>query len=224
MKRWMMWGIVLLVVATAAFAARKKEAAGVVKDKVYQDAEYGFQFKVNDNWSAKVNKTDLNSRVILIQKNWATPPQYAAAKDYTYIPHVVVFADTTSLSAGAFIDSVLSPTYKSKAKKEITKEFEFLDLPDRVVKNRRVMTVAGQTAVMWHAESKYVKEIAETASSSAGIRVSGAYSGMMLAVKSGNVILLYHLMCESNFFNEVMTEVRSMSMDDQALAWVKAEK
>ena len=68
MKRWMMWGIVLLVVATAAFAARKKEAAGVVKDKVYQDAEYGFQFKVNDNWSAKVNKADLNEEVTKIER------------------------------------------------------------------------------------------------------------------------------------------------------------
>jgi len=222
MKRWMMWGLVLLVAASASYAARKKESAGAVKNKVYQDAEYGFQFKVHENWSAKINKADLNSRVVLIQKNWAVPPQYAAARDYTYVPHVVVFADTTSLSAGAFIDSLLSPTYKSKAKKEIIREFEFLDLPDRVVKNRRVMTVAGQTAVMWHAESKYVKEISETASSEVGIRVSGAYSGMMLSVKSGNTILLFHLMCESTFFNEVMTEVRSMTTDDQALTWVKA--
>jgi len=222
MKRWMMWGVVLLVAASASYAARKKDAAGVVKDKVYQDADYGFQFKVHENWSAKINKVDLNSRVVLIQKNWAVPPQYAQARDYTQIPHLVAFADTTSLSAGAFIDSLLSPTYKSRAKKEITREFEFLSVPDRVVKNRRVMTVAGQTAVMWHAECKYVKEIAETASSSAGIRVSGAYSGMMLAVKNGNTILLFHLTCESNFFNEVMTEVKSMTMDDQALKWVKA--
>jgi hypothetical protein len=222
MKRWMMWGVVLLVVASASYAARKKESAGAVKDKIYQDAAYGFQFKVHDNWSAKVNKADFNSRVVLIQKNWAVPPQYSEARDYTQVPHLVVFADTTSLSSGAFIDSVLSPTYKSKAKKEITKEFEFLGLSDRVVKNRRVMTVAGQTAVMWHAECKYVKEIAETASSSAGIRVSGAYSGMMLAVKKGDLLLLFHLMCESNFFGEVMTEVRSMTTDDQALTWVKA--
>lgn len=224
MKHWMMWGLVLLVAASASYAARKKESAGAVKDKIYQDAEYGFQFKVHDNWSAKINKADLSSRVVLIQKNWAVPPQYAQTRDYTQIPHLVVFADTTGLSAGAFIDSLLSPTYKSKAKKEITKEFEFLDVPDRVVKNRRVMTVAGQTAVMWHAECKYVKEISETASSSTGKRVSGAYSGMMLAVKNGNTILLFHLTCESDFFNEIMTEVRGMTTDDQALIWVKSGK
>ena len=222
MKRWLMWGMVVLVAASASFAARKKEAAGVVKDKVYQDSEYGFQFKIHENWSAKINKADLGSRVVLIQKNWAVPPQYARAKDYTQIPHLVVFADTTSLSAGAFIDSLVSPTYKSKAKKELLKEFEFLALPDIVVKNRRVMTVSGQTAVMWHAESRYVKEIAESISSSAGIRVSGGISGMMLAVKNSNVIVLYHLMCENNFFNEILTEVRSMSSDEGALSWVKA--
>lgn len=224
MKRWILWGLVLLVAASASYAARKKELAGVAKDKVYQDAEYGFQFKIHDNWSAKINKADVNSRVVLIQKNWAVPPQYKAARDYTEVPHLVVFADTTSLSAGAFVDSLVSPTFKSKAKKEITKEFGFLSLQDQVVKNRRVMTVAGQTAVMWHAESKYVKEIAESMSSSAGIRVSGALSGMMLAVKNGNLIVLFHLMCESNFFNEVMTEVKSMTTDDQALTWVKVEK
>ncbi|PWB67850.1 hypothetical protein C3F09_12720 [candidate division GN15 bacterium] len=222
MKRWMMWGIIVLVVASAAFAARKKEAAGIVKDKVYQDAEYGFQFKVNDNWSAKVGKADLNSRVILIQKNWAVPPQYAAAKDYTYIPHAFVFADTTGLSAAAIIDSLLSPTYKSKLKKEITKEWEFLDLPNRVVKNRRTMTIAGQTAVMWQAECRYVKDIAASASSNAGVQVSGAYSGMILAIKNGDTLFLVLLMCESNFLNEVMTEVKGMLMEDTSLQWVKA--
>lgn len=222
MKRWLMWGLVVLVAASASFAARKKEAAGVVKDKVYQDSEYGFQFKIHENWSAKVNKADLNSRVVLIQKNWAVPPQYAQAKDYTQIPHLVVFSDTTSLSAKAFVDSLLSDSYKSKAKKEILKEFEFLSLPDIVVKSTSPRTVAGQTAYMWHAESRYVKEIQESASSIAGIRVSGGYSGMMLAVKNGNVIVLYHLMCENNFFNEVMGEVRAMTTDDGALSWVKA--
>jgi hypothetical protein len=222
MRRWFVWGLVLFVAAATIFAARRKEAAGVVKDKVYQDSEYGFQFKIHENWSAKVNKADLNSRVVLIQKNWAVPPQYAQAKDYTQIPHLVVFADTSSLNARAFIDSLVSPTYKSKAKKEILKEFEFLSLPDIVVKDSRPITVAGQTAVMWRAESKYVKEIQETASSIAGIRVSGGYSGMMLAIKKGDVIVLYHLMCENNFFNEVLTEVRAMSSDDGALSWVKA--
>jgi hypothetical protein len=222
MKRWLMWGLVVLVAASASFAARKKEAAGVVKDKVYQDSEYGFQFKIHENWSAKVNKADLNSRVVLIQKNWAVPPQYSQAKDYTQIPHLVVYADTSSLSAKAFIDSLLSETYKSKAKKEILKEFEFLSLPDIVVKGGRALTVAGQTAFMWNAEYKYVKEIQETASSIAGIRVAGGYSGMMLAIKNGNIIVLYHLMCENNFFNEIAAEVRAMSSDDGALSWVKA--
>ena len=85
----------------------------------YKDKEYGFTIKLNEAWKAKVAKADSPFRLVLVQKNYLIPSDYSDAPDYTKVPRLVVFADTTSMGASDFIDSLLSDTYKSDQKNEI---------------------------------------------------------------------------------------------------------
>lgn len=221
MKRVLLVLAALLMMAPFADARRKKDPAGSVKDGVFYDESKGFQFKIHDNWQARIKKDEENFRVVLTQKKYGIPTDYLRAQDYTYIPRFVLYADTTSFSAAQFLDSLMSKTYRSSQKDEVKSEFEFLALPEIVPKERKVPKIAGETGIMWHGESMYVKEVSTSAAASGGMRVSGAYSGFIYGAKhKDGRLLLVHVMCEEPFSDEVKGEVTEMI---NSLAWTQPQ-
>jgi hypothetical protein len=220
MKRFLVISLVVLMFIPAVFAARKKEMAGTVNENTYTDSKFPVKLTVLPDWTTKVKKAEENIRLVMIQKNWRIPDRYKNSPDYTMIPRLVMFVDTTNLSSTAFMDSILSQSYKSKAKKIIQNDFEFLGLQNVVQKNKKIMTLAGETASMWQAEAKYVKEISESASSSSGIRVSGAYSGVLWVVKKDNNVVLFELQCEADFYESIVSDVLKII---NSLSWAKPE-
>lgn len=219
MKRLIGLLLVVLTVMPSSEAARKKPPAGTVEEGVYKDSKYGFELKLNDNWKAIVGKEEENVRLALVQRNYGIPPRYANAVDYTVIPRIALYADTSSLGATAFLDSVLSPTYKSKQKKDISREFEFLSQNGIVPRNKKFLQIDGETAVVWEGAVRYTKDISASASSLAGVRISGGYSGVIVATRHGKTVVMFHLMCESDFFEDVLRQ--SMEMIN-SLKWEKA--
>ncbi len=193
----------LLIVFTTAEARRKKEMAGAVDNLTYTDNAYGFQLKLTDDWNARVRYAEDNVRLVMTQKNYGVPSRYSSAQDYTWIPRIVVFADTSSMSPNVFLDSLLSQSYNSKQKKEILKEFDFLQQNGAVPKDKRAVTIGGQTGVMWIGSAKYTKDIPASPSSPAVTRVDGSYGGLIVAVRKDRTIVLFHLMCEQEFFDAV---------------------
>lgn len=220
MKRILLIVLAMMLVVSTADARRKKEAAGTIQDGMYQDNKYDFQFKIHDNWQPRPKKDDDNFRLVLLAKNYGIPPQFANAKDYTYIPRMVVYADTTSMALSEFVDSLLSPSCKSKQKKTILSEFEFLSQPEIVPKDKKLPTIAGKPALVWQGEAKYVKDVSASASSAAVVRQGGAYSGCLVGIKDGKTILLFQVMCESHFHDDVFGEAFQMI---NSLAWEKAK-
>jgi hypothetical protein len=221
MKRAIVVFSVLALMAASVEARRKKEPAGTVADMVYRDNTFGFQLKLSENWSTKVRNDEENFRLVMMQKKYGTPSRYSNAPDYTQIPRIVVYADTSSLSAGALLDSILSPTFKSKQKKEMMKEFELLAQPNLIPKDKRVITVDKQTGIVWEASARYTKDVSVSASSAAGMRVEGAYEGVIIVVKKDNFVVLFHMMCESDFFDSVVKEMLDIV---GSLIWTQAGK
>jgi hypothetical protein len=221
MKRLIGLLVVVLAVVPTSEAARKKAPAGVVENGVYRDSKFGFELKLNDNWKANVGKEEENVRLSLVQRNYGIPPRYANAADYTVIPRIAVYADTSSIGAAAMLDSILSPTFKSKQKKDIAKEFEFLSQNGIIPRNKKFVQIAGEAAVIWEGTVKYTKDIASSSSSDQGIRVSGGYGGVIVATRKANTILLFHVMCESDFFDDV---VRQSLEVINSLTWGTPEK
>jgi hypothetical protein len=211
MKRILVMLIALLICVNIADARRKKEVSGVVTDGVYQDNRFGFKFTVHTNWQARLRKDEDNFRVVLTQKNYGIPPDFRSAQDYTYIPRLVIYADTSSLSPVAMMDSLRSATYKSKQKKAILSEFEFLTQPEIIPKGKKMPQIAGESGLVWEGQAKYAKDIQVSQSSNAGTRVNGSYSGTIILVKGEDgIMLIMHLMCETNFHEAVYEEVAAM--------------
>ena len=219
-----------MVCAPSGFARRKKAKAGKVLNNVYVDADYGFQVPVIEGWKIKIGGQKSHFRLYLIQKKYDVPSDYQDAEEYTQVPRIVVWVDTTTLGAAAFIDSLVSTTYKSKQKKEIFKEFELLNessagsgtYRDPVVrKGRKTIKVDGAKGVRWSGRATYMKEIALSASSTgSGKRVRSAYGGTVVALKQGNVVVVFHMMCEWNYYAGIDKIMMNIV---HALKWTPAD-
>jgi len=191
-------------------AGKKKAKAGEISENVYTDDKYGFQMNLHENWKAKVGDEKDKTRLVLTQRNYDIPPKYLNAPDYTKVPRLVVYVTKSDLSAPVFIDSLTNRDYKSDLKNEVLKEIEFLNEPDIVPKGKSRMELSGSKGSVWQGQSKYMKEVQASASSSRGERVYGNYGGAVYAFDHGGYLVLIGLMAEWEFYETVLGEVDSM--------------
>jgi hypothetical protein len=206
MKKLLTLVAVLLLAAGSADAGRKREKSGTVDGHVYTDAKHGFQLTADDNWNMKTMDADGSFRLVLTQKKYDIPPMYLSTPDYTKVPRIILWVDTTQMGAFPFIDSLVSKSFKSKQKSEIFTEFEILAEPEVLPRGRTPFTVGNDKGARWDGHAKYMKVVQISASSVGGKRVNGAYSGSILALKHDNLILAFHVISEETFFQTVITE------------------
>lgn len=230
MKNLMIVVLLLALAVPSAMARRPKDKAGSVKDNVYIDKKHSFQLTLSDDWKIKVRKNKENFRVVMLQKTYSIPPIYADAPDYTLVPRAVLWAGETSLSAFAFIDSLLSDTYKSDEKSEILREFEILESgysegsgsrEDAVAKSRKTIKIGEDRAVLWTGQVKYMKQISTSDLSAGGKRVRGEYMGAVVAVKHDQVVLVYHLITEGQYFSAILDD---LLISIKGLKWIEEEE
>lgn len=219
MKRLLVLAILVLIAAPGPFARKKKAKTGTVKDGVFTDAKHNFSLSLPEGWRYKTQKSKSNYRLILTQRQFEIPSYYIDAPDYTYVPKIVIWTDTTSHSPFDFVDSLLSETHSSEQKKDIFKEFEILypastsesTIRDKVAPRRRkVTTIAGQKGIIWKGKVIYRKEVALSSSSSGGKRIIGAWGGAIVAVKKDDLIVMFHVMCEWENFENIVNEAMAM--------------
>lgn len=215
MKRLLLIALVLLMAVPVVDARRRKPRAGEVEDKVYRDATYDFSLRIEDNWNFSRGYEEDAFRLILTQKNWETPPYYLDNPDYTKVPRISVYADTTSMGVFAFIDSLVSPKYESEQKDEILREFEIFqrdpDWEPIVPIGRKVLEIDGQRAVLWTGKVQYKQDVALSASGAGSKRIRENYFGSILGVKKGNTIVALHVMGEWVYYDRIQAEFLKMA-------------
>ena len=195
--------LICMLFVPAVDAGRKVKKSGKVIDNVFTDSKYSFNITLNEEWKAKTQKAANSARLIITQKNFAVPTDYINAPDYTKVPRIAIYADTTSMDIGAFIDSLASDTYESDQKKDVLREFEILYEPELVPQDKKRFKVAGKKAYSWKARAMYTKEVATSASSMGGKRVKGSYGGAIIGVKKDDLVVLFHVICEWQYFKDI---------------------
>ncbi len=210
MKRMLICGLLLLMAAPMVEARRKEKKVGEIAGDLFKDSEYGLEIKLHQNWKPKIGKEGAKVRLTLLQRNYSVPSDYTNAPDYTQIPLVILYVDTTTLGPHAFIDSLASQTFKSGQKNAIYKEFEILAEPDLIPLQRTRMDIAGQSALMWKVRANYKKDIETSTGSSTYKKVSRSFGGAIAAVKVGQNIVLFYVRTEWEFFDPVLSEVMPM--------------
>jgi hypothetical protein len=214
MKKVVISFLTIMAAVSGAHAGRQKDLSGTVENNVFTDKKYNYTLTLNENWKYTLQKNEENFRLLLIQRNYEIPAGYVNAPDYTQIPRIVLWSDTTSLHPFAFLDSLVSDGWRSPQKKELLKEFEIINVVPAagtsreaaIPRGRKPVDVGGEQGVLWQAKSKYVKEIELSAGAQAGTRVNGAYGGAIVAVKHDNRIFVFHLMTEWDFFEPILQQ------------------
>ena len=219
MKRLIIVGLVLALAVSAADARRKRPKAGKVKDRVYCDNQYGFCMTLDEHWKYSIGYAKDHFRLVLTQKNYEIPPDYMDAPEYTKVPRIVVYADTSSMTSSQLLDSLISETYSSDQKKEILKEFEILnrsmveegtERDATVTRKKRTLVIDGEPAAEWHGRAEYRKYVQTSATAIGGTRVYGAYGGGVVVAKKGDVVVLFHVISEWAYFENIMKQAISM--------------
>lgn len=230
MKKLILACLVLALFVPSLQARKKKEEAGKVKDLVYTDKKYDFSFSINKGWKSAVQLDKENFRIVLTQRSYETPHDYLNAPEYTKVPRIVVYADTSSISTLVFLDSLVSGTYSSDQKKEILKEFEIIDeqaveegteRDKTVTRKRRTVTIGEQAAALWEGKANYRKYVSTSVSAIGGKRVYGAYGGGIVVAKKDNTIVLFHVISEWDYFANIMQDALTMIT---TLNWGSEEK
>jgi hypothetical protein len=199
-------GIALTVVLFIACIGTPIQAkkAGEVKDNVYYDDSYNFSFAIPEGWSANIKSSKYALRLTMDQKSPVPPYQFQGAlRDYMQIPTMAVIVDTTSLGANEFVDSLLSPTFKSKQKKFMDKYLRIFSRPYEMVKRQEV-TFKGKLAVMMEARQPYEITVAQGRSDKADVVNDNKYGTVFVTVRDGHVYLIT-MICEYRTSQPIVT-------------------
>ncbi len=219
MKKYIVLLMSVLLIVPVIGARPKKKKTGSVKDLVYTDVKYDFTMKFNEDWKYSLRKAGDNFRFVLVKKNYAIPPAYSDVPEYTMIPRIALWIDTTSKSPFEFIDSLISPSFQSKQKKELRKECEILinnisergDIREKLItRKKRALNINGKKAMSWVGKVGYRKEIVKSITDAAVITQPGDYGGYIVAIKNGKQICVIHMICEWNYFETNMAEIGQM--------------
>jgi len=178
----------LLLLVSPLMAAKK---AGEITEGVFTDNDFNYSFKVPESWSDNIRKSTSPLRINLHQKDYPVPRDYIGGnEDYAQVPTMVIFVDTTSLSAKAFTDSLLSESFSSKQKKFFLKNMRLFGRYYEVLK-RREYTFQDNLAVLLDARQQYSREIqSSSGSDKADIVNDYVGGGLFITVRDGIVFIL----------------------------------
>ena len=196
----------LVLFLAGAADARKKDLAGEIVNGAYIDDDYGFSLVVPDVWDYSIKKSKSPVRLIMSKKQYDVPIHFQHAPNYTTVPRVTVFIDTTSLTVDQFVDSMLADGFKSKQKNRIFQEFMGM-YGNFQLKKRSHMSVGGIDGVRISTQLRYTLEVARAGSESDRADVvSDYYGGSLFFAKKGNNIYLVNLVCEWRYFDSIEKE------------------
>jgi hypothetical protein len=201
--------LVVLICLPSAFARKKKDKTGAIVENVYTDAEYDFKLTIRENWQGKVFSEPSNYRLEVEQTNPEIPPEYAEYASEMPLPAMSIYLATVDLTPVAFVDSLLSQTYKSDQKKEILKDVDFFDesisfqgFTTRIKKGVKFGDLDG---VQWEGTARYNIKMGEQS-------ISNETAVGLLGIKKGKNLLLFLTGHDKRYFRKLFDEAIEMAM------------
>jgi hypothetical protein len=178
--------------------------AGEVTDGVFHDEKFGYTMSFPGGWGENVKSEKSALRVILAEKSYPIPRHFQGAgkEDYATIPTIAILADTTSLTAQQFIDSLLNAEDKSKQLEYFERNTRIISRPYEVEK-RQGLTVDEQEGYLVQARQQYSMEVAERGSDRADI-VNDYKAGFVFAMVKDGTVIAVNGICERSFISNYM--------------------
>jgi len=198
----------LLVAAPALYARPKPKRAGDIDKGVYKDKDYGFSFKIRDNWETELQKPDSDMRLALQQKDYEIPPELMPYPSMAQVPELEIYVYKIDMTAGEFVDSLESDTYSSDEKKHILNAIYALE--EKVFftglerDGKTTIDVGDLKVIKWQGRMNFRKKLGMDDT------IPRVYGLAIYAVKHKEEMLTFTLVCEVSFLNDLTKEVEDM--------------
>lgn len=207
--------LALLLCIQTIDARPKKKTSGSIKNSIFTDSKYGYCMNFPSNWKAKIQYKDSDCRLVLRQQEHKIPKKFERKPWVANVPRSEIWIVDVPYEPQAFLDSLLSSTYKTDLKSKMLKGvwltlsqesfvgFKTLHMGTPEILNRK--------AVLWRglAQHKLGREGTKT-------KVSKGSGGIILNIGSQLLVVLVGSEEEysDEIFEQILTMVRSIDCLD----------
>lgn len=201
-----------IFVSVAAFAGKGK--VGTVKDGWYNDARFGFSLSIPQEWKEAGIKDEPNPERIVLA--WRKPRATLKLRDNpneALKPYARIYADSSSLSALAFFDSLREGSSKNDFRDKILSKSTFFE---RGMSNPPeispvdAMKLAGRDAYRWYIRREYSVQIQKDEVTPPQL-VRDYRVGYVYIIPSDGWILYLEMACENQFRDDFEDEFKKVA-------------
>lgn len=202
-------GFVVCAVAQAG-----KGKVGVVKDGWYVDSRFGFSLSIPQEWKEAGIKDEPNSeRLVLAWRKPRAPLKLRDNPNEALKPFARIYADSTSMSALAFFDSLRVGSTKDSFRDKILSKSVFfergLSNPAEISPVEAVK-LAGRNAFRWYIRREYSVQIQKDEVTPPQL-VRDYRVGYVYIIPGDGWILYLEMACENQFRDEFEDQFKKVA-------------
>ena len=180
-------------------SAKKKPKSGEVDGRVFTDSKFDFSITLPEGWKISVKRKKSPLRFVSLKKDYAIPMHFRVAPNYTEIPKIKMYVDTSSLDVRDFVDSLISKTFDSPQKREIVDVFEILDGRYKRPRIRRIKLENGLKGRRLVTKLKYTTNVQAPGELTSTVVTDFLTGQIVFFEKEGHIVMIY-LVSESLFY------------------------
>jgi len=194
-----MLALMLLIVSSNIAYSKKEPKSGEVNGQTFSDSKFDFSIELPIGWKISLKPKKSLLRFVSLKKDYAIPMHFRVAQNYTTIPKIKVYVDTTSLDIRDFVDSLGSRTFDSPQKRDIVSEFGILNGQYKRPRIRRLRLENGIKGRRLSTKLKYVINVQAPGEFTSTV-VTDFTSGQIAFFERDDHVLMIYLVCESLFY------------------------
>ncbi len=209
-----LWIMAVLGSVICAVALAKKEKAGVIKDGWYADNRFGFSIFIPSDWKDGGAKDEPTSERIMFA--WRKPRIPLKLKDNpgeALKPFVRIFADSTTMSAVEFLDSLRVGSVKDPFRDKILSKSIFFERgisnPPEIAPVENVK-IGGRDAKRWYIRREYSVQIQKDEVTPPEL-VRDYRQGYVYIVPREGWLLYMEMACENQFRDDLEGEFQKVA-------------
>jgi hypothetical protein len=200
-----------LVICAVAFA--KKEKVGVVKDGWYSDSRFGFSVFMPSDWKDAGAKDEPSpERIAFIWRKARIPLKLKNNPNEALKPFVRIFADSTTMSAREFLDSLNVGSTKDSYRDKILSKSTFfergLSNPPEITPAEAVK-IGGRDALRWHVRREYSVQYQKDEVTPPQL-IRDYRVGYVYIIPGEGTLLYLEMACENQFRDDMEGEFQKV--------------
>lgn len=200
------WTLIFSGLLISAVAFAKKEKVGIIKDGWYSDSRFGFSMSIPGEWKdAGLKNEPTSERIMFEWRKPRIPMKLKSNPGEALSPFVRIFADSTTLSAQAFFDSLNTGSTKDEFRDKILSKSVFFQRgfsnpPE--ISNATPEKIGGQNAMRWQIRREYSVQVQKDETTPPQL-VRDYRVGYVYIVPFDGWLLYLEMACENQFRDEM---------------------